>query len=296
MRWSCLLLLLFALGVKPVIAGVSVTAPANGATVSSTVQYIATASSPACSKGVASVGIYTAPGRLAYVVNGSSLNTSLNFSPGTYNTTVQEWDNCNQSASVPITITVGGGAAGVTVTAPVNNSQVSSPTNYIASATSSCSKGVSAIGIYTAPSKLAYTTNGASLNTNLSLSPGTYNTTVQEWDNCGGSSSKPVAITVGGGSGPGVHVTSPANNSTVSSPVQYVATGITNCSKGISAMGIYTASGVLAYSANGSSLDTSLALSAGTHNTTVQEWDNCGGTAKTPITITVSGGNNGGGT
>src|SRR5437870_2536903 len=88
----------------------------------------------------------------------------------------------------------------------------------------------------------------------------------------------------------GVTVTSPSNNSTVSSPVHYVATASTSCSKGVSAMGIYTAPYVLAYSVNGASLDTNLTLSAGTYNTTVQEWDNCGGSASTPITITVSGG------
>ena len=296
-RYLCLFsFCLFALWVKPVVAGVSVTAPVNGATVSSTVQYVATATAPACPKGVASIGIYSAPSHLVYVVSGSSLNTNLNFSPGTYNTTVQEWDNCGSSAAVPITIKVGGEAAGVTVTAPVNNSQVASPTNYVASASSSCAKGVAAMGIYTAPSKLAYTASGASLNTNLSLGPGTYHTTVQEWDNCGGSSSKPITITVDGGSGAGVTVASPANGATVSSPVPFVATGITSCAKGISAMGIYTASGVLAYTANGSSLDTSLALNPGTYNTTVQEWDNCGGSAKTPIAITVSGGSSGGGT
>jgi hypothetical protein len=52
------------------------------------------------------------------------------------------------------------------------------------------------MGIYTAPGKLAYTVGGASLNTYLSLSPGTYNTTVQEWDNCGGAAKNPVTITV----------------------------------------------------------------------------------------------------
>jgi hypothetical protein len=52
--------------------------------------------------------------------------------------------------------------------------------------------------IYTAPYQLAYVTGGSNLNTNLSLNPGTYNTTVIEWDNCGGASVTPVMINVGG--------------------------------------------------------------------------------------------------
>ena len=179
--------------------------------------------------------------------------------------------------------------AGVTVTSPSNNSTVSSPVHYVATASTSCSKGVSAMGIYTAPYVLAYSVNGASLDTNLTLSPGTYNTTVQEWDNCGSSSTTPITITVSSG-GSGVYVTKPTNNSTVTSPVNFVATATSSCSKGVASMGIYTAPFVLAYSVNGASLNTSLTLSAGTYNTVVQEWDNCGGSASTPITITVSGG------
>jgi len=179
--------------------------------------------------------------------------------------------------------------AGVTVTSPSNNSTVSSPVHYVATASTSCSKGVSAMGIYTAPYVLAYSVNGASLDTNLTLSPGTYNTTVQEWDNCGSSSTTPITITVSSG-GSGVYVTKPTNNSTVTSPVNFVATATTSCSKGVASMGIYTAPFVLAYSVNGASLNTNLTLSAGTYNTVVQEWDNCGGSASTPITITVSGG------
>jgi len=59
------------------------------------------------------------------------------------------------------------------------------------------------MGIYTAPYQLVYVTNGASLNTNLTLSPGTYNTVVEEWDKCGGASVTPItiAVTSGGGSG-----------------------------------------------------------------------------------------------
>ena len=54
------------------------------------------------------------------------------------------------------------------------------------------------MGIYTAPSVLAYTVAGASLNTYLKLSAGTYNTVVQEWDKCG-STKTPVTVTVSGG-------------------------------------------------------------------------------------------------
>ena len=181
----------------------------------------------------------------------------------------------------------------VTVTAPGSGATVQSPVHFVASATTSCSKGVSAIGIYTAPGQLDYVVNGASLDTKLTMNAGDYSTVVQEWDNCGGSSSTTVPITVTGAGQEGVFVTSPANNASVTSPVHYVATATTACSKGVASMGIYTAPGKLAYTVNGAKIDTNLTLSAGTYNTVVQEWDNCGGGSSTPITITVTSGGGG---
>ncbi|MGA8540787.1 MAG: hypothetical protein WB566_14890 [Terriglobales bacterium] len=174
---------------------VTVTSPANGSTLQGAVHYVATATTSTCAKGVASMGIYTAPGVLVYVVNSTSMNTSLKLSPGTYHTVVEEWDYCGGAGTTPITITVSN-QSGVHVTAPVNNATVGSPVNFVATSTSTCAKGVASMGIYTAPYQLAYVSNGASLNASLSLAPGTYNTVVEEWDNCGGAATTPITITV----------------------------------------------------------------------------------------------------
>lgn len=85
----------------------------------------------------------------------------------------------------------------VTVTSPASGASVGSPVNYVASATSSgCSKGISAIRIYTASGVNAYTINSNKLNTNINLPVGSYNTVVQAWDNCGGVGKTAVSIKV----------------------------------------------------------------------------------------------------
>ncbi len=101
----------------------------------------------------------------------------------------------------------------------------------------------------------------------------------------------PLLLFVAASAFAGVTVSSPGNNSTVSSPVKFVASATTSCAKGVAAMGVYTAPGVLAYKVNGASLNTSLSLNAGTYYTVVQDWDNCGGYAKAAVTINVTGGN-----
>ena len=180
--------------------------------------------------------------------------------------------------------------ATVTVSSPVNNSTVSSPVNFVASASTACASGVAAMGIYVNNS-LVYHVSASSLNTSLAMSPGLDYAVVQEWDNCGGATSTGVTFTVPGGSSQnGVVVSSPANNSTVSSPVKFAATGgSTTCAKGIGAMGIYI-NNALVYQSSGSTLSANLAEPGGTYYAVVQQWDNCGGASSTGVTFTVPGG------
>jgi hypothetical protein len=196
--------------------------------------------------------------------------------------------------SVAVLITSAFGAK-VNVSSPDKGATLQSPVHFVATATSKCSRGISAIGIYTAPGKLDYVVNGKNLDTKLPLSPGDYNTVVEEWDNCGGDTSTIVPITVKGGSTEGVFVTSPAKNANVGSQVRFAATATTGCKKGVAAMGIYTAPFKLAYAVGGAKLNKDLNLGPGTYDTVVQEWDNCGGGTSTPVKITVGNNNNGGG-
>jgi len=308
MKPRCLPLALLLAFASTAFATVTVTSPSNGATVTSPVHYVATASTSTCSTGVASMGIWV-NGKLIYTVNGNSLDTNVTLSPGSYSTVVQEWDHCGGASHENISITVasstsgggtsGGGTSGVVVTSPTNNSTVTSPVTYTATASSStCAAGVASMGIYV-NSTLEYVVDSSTLNTQLTLSPGTYNTVVQEWDHCGGSQKTPITITVTSGSGSGsgsgtgygsqtaVTVTSPAPNSTVTSPVHYQASATTStCTAGISAMGIYV-NNQLVYTVNGFSLDTQISLAVGQQNTVVQEWDKCGGAAKTSVPLNV---------
>lgn len=104
---------LYAGIILPAFAGVTVTAPGNAsvsipgsASATSPVHFVAQASSPGCAKGVAAIGIYTAPYVLAYAVKGSSLNTNLSLSVGTYRIVVQEWDNCGWSSKALLNLNI----------------------------------------------------------------------------------------------------------------------------------------------------------------------------------------------
>lgn len=190
---------LLLLGI-PAFAGVQVSSPTNGATVASPAKYVASSSS-ACSKGVASMGVYV-DNNLIYVANGNSLNTNITMSAGKHHTVVQEWDYCGGSTYTPVDVTVST-QTGVWVSSPGNGSNVGSPVHYLASAsTATCAKGVASMGVYV-NNQLKFVANGAHLDTNINLNAGTYDTVVEEWDYCGGAAFTHVNVTVGGGGGGG---------------------------------------------------------------------------------------------
>ena len=177
-------------------AQVTVSSPISGSTVGTSVNFVASATT-SCAAGIASMGIYPTTGQLADVIKGSQLNTSLNLNPGAYNVTVEEWDNCGGAAKTKVAFNVAP-SSGVLVISPANNSTVNSSVNYVATATTTCAAGISSMGVY-ANSQLVYKVAGATLNYTLSLNPGTYTTTVKEWDKCGGSNGTGVTITVASG-------------------------------------------------------------------------------------------------
>jgi hypothetical protein len=85
----------------------------------------------------------------------------------------------------------------------------------------------------------------------------------------------------------GVLVNSPANGSTVTTPVIYTATATTTtCSKGVGSMGVYVDNKLIDV-VDGVKLSVSLPVAPGKHETAVEEWDHCGGAAFTKLAITV---------
>ena len=82
----------------------------------------------------------------------------------------------------------------------------------------------------------------------------------------------------------GVTVCSPSSGATLTSPVRFRAAA--KSTHAITGMRIYV-DNVSKYLINASTLDSSLAISAGTHSAVVQAWDSSGAVFKTALTIKV---------
>ncbi|HEV7553155.1 MAG TPA: hypothetical protein VGP65_15815 [Candidatus Angelobacter sp.] len=85
----------------------------------------------------------------------------------------------------------------------------------------------------------------------------------------------------------GVTVSSPAAGSTSGSPVHFAASATST--HPVTAMRIYV-DNVSVFLNSASSLNTSVAMSAGTHSVVVQAWDSTGAVFKTPLSVIVGSG------
>ncbi|MEO6911296.1 MAG: hypothetical protein ABI158_10260 [Edaphobacter sp.] len=206
-------------------ATVAVPSLSNNSTVGSSVNVNATSTST-CPLGVAAMGIYV-DHALQQVGNGASLNTALPLAAGKHLVVVQEWDYCGGATNASFNLTSSSSSA-VTVSSPANNSTVGTPALYVATATTGCPSGVSAMGVYV-NDQLVYKVNGSTLSAPISMARGAQSTVVQAWDNCGGQSSTRVNVTVGGTVIQNVHASSGWNQWGQLPPIYDICSSVAAC-------------------------------------------------------------------
>jgi acid phosphatase len=179
--------------------------------------------------------------------------------------------------------------SGVTISSPTTGATVSSPVTFVASAASgSTTYPITAMRIYVDNTAM-YTVGSASINTSLALASGAHNVTVVAWDKSGKSYTKSITITVAAASTTGVvTITSPVNGASVSSPVQFIASGKASSGKVTASLQILIDS-VSVYSVNASTLNTSLSVASGAHTIVIQAKDNTGTTYSATRYVNVTG-------
>lgn len=172
--------------------------------------------------------------------------------------------------------------AGVTINSPAPGSTSASPVHFVASATSGAS--ITAMRIYV-DNVSVFLTSNSSLDTLVSMSTGSHFVVVQAWDSSGGifKASETINVTAS----TGVVVSAPANNATVASPFQVVASA--SAPNPVTAMQIYL-DNQLVLTVNAASLNTPVSTGAGSHLLVVQAWDSTGAVYKQPVSLNVSSG------
>ncbi len=249
---------------------VIVSTPASNATVGSpfAIQASAGGHSP-----VHTMLVY-ANGSLKYQTGGSSLNTTLALSPGSHAMTIEARDDSGGTTTNSFTVTVA--APSVTIKTPAASASVYSPVQVFA--TTKDPHPVYAVQVYL-DNALHYEVSGTGVNAALPMPLGPHYMVVQAWDTAGGIYKKGISINV---LPVVVTVSSPAPNSTVTSPV-HVHASVPSAST-VFTIQVYVDDG-LQYQQNGKTLDAYLKMGSGTHHIVVKAWDNGGGTWTTCVYV-----------
>lgn len=175
-------------------------------------------------------------------------------------------------------------AQSVIVSSPANGATVASPVHVTAMANGG-THSVTGIIVYV-DDRPVYKTAAASVNTYVSLTPGSHHVVSNAWDSIGQVVQKSLYINVGPVGAPGVTIQAPSAGATVAPTVQFVGYGAAPSGRTIVAMRIYVDS-TNAYTVSAPNLNTLLQLAAGAHKINMQAWDNTGAVYVKTISITV---------
>jgi hypothetical protein len=234
-------------------AGITVSSPGSGATVTSPVSFVASATT-GTSTLITAMRLYV-DSVSKYTVSSSSLTTSQALTTGTHNVTFVAWDSTGKAYNRSLSIYVSGATPSsgkVTITSPTAGSTVNSPSQFTASATAPTGRTISSMTLYV-DGVSKYTSNSASLSTSQTLASGSHTILVKAVDSAGSTYQASEGITV---------ATAPAP-----APQHYVTVDWTENATNIAGYNVYRkAAGATSYTKLTSTMTTATAYTD--HNVT----------------------------
>jgi hypothetical protein len=238
-----------------------------------------------------------------YSVANASVSTALSAGAGSHRLTVQTIDTANviakQTINVNMTVTAPGGGTACPALATIPSENICSPTNnssltspFPVSATGHMANSVNTSEVWLDGVK-QYSVANASVSTALSAGAGSHRLTVQTIDTANAIAKQTIYVTVPqsssscvpGTASPSVTICAPAPNASVTSPVAIVAAS-TDSAASVTNVFIWI-DGVRKWTGTGSTVNTSLPLTTGTHRVVVQAKDSAGKYFQSAVYVTV---------
>lgn len=257
---------------------VTVSSPANGATVSSPATISASATS---SQTITGWKLYVDDVEKASAGAVTSVSFPVTMESGTHTVVVRAWNAGGTFGDQTLTLHVVPGVQ-VSVSAPVTNQTVASPVTVNASATSS--RTITGWRIYANGVDKFNAGQTNSISASIPLTAGAYTLVVRAWDASGAFGDQTVNVNVV--AGVTVNVSTPASNSTVASPVSIAASATSG--RPITGWHIYV-DGADRFSAGAvSSVNASIPMTTGTHTVVIRAWDASGAFGDKTLTLNVA--------
>jgi hypothetical protein len=259
---------------------VSVSTPANNATMGSPVSVLASASATA---GQTITGWWVYVDGVGKYSGGASntISPKVSMSQGKHTVLVRAWDSSGAYGSESLNVTVGNEPA-VAVSTPWPGSNVISPITIKASATPTSKNSITGWWVYLDGVGKYQGGAAGSITANVSASTGTHTVLVRAWDSSGAYGDQTFTVNV---KSVAVNISTPLTAAAVTSPANVVASA--SSSHAITTWNIYVDSVSSYVQDYGSSINANLALSPGTHSVLVRAWDSTGAYGDETITLTV---------
>jgi hypothetical protein len=169
--------------------------PYNGP---SPVHFVGWATSTDCPAGIYAMRVYSSTGVLAYATRSSFIDEVITMAPGSYASTVEVTDNCGGTSSVNLQENVQAATGQIIVTQPISNLPYEGGglgLTVNAVSTTTCAQGVNYMSMSIDGNQVARR-KGNFFEAGPKLGVGTYNASISETDNCGGSTSVPLTIVI----------------------------------------------------------------------------------------------------
>jgi len=188
---------LAAITCAPAFAAVTVTSPANGASVSSPFALNATAS-PCSSQPIVSMGYSFDSSASNTFFTGGSVLAQVVAPAGAHVLHVKSWGNQGASCVTDVTIivTAAGTGTNVVISSPANGASVTSPFALIASGTLCASQPIGAFGYSFDNSANTTFVNGQSVSAQVSAPTGSHILHVKSWGPQNAACDTDVALTI----------------------------------------------------------------------------------------------------
>jgi hypothetical protein len=199
-------------------------------------------------------------------------------------------------ASSLVLILVSPAFAGVTVSSPGNGTEVASPFQLYADASTCSSQSVNAMGFSLDSSTDTTVVDNNSVHARVSASTGKHTVHVKAWGDQGASCVTDVSFTVGNAvttessasASDTVSVSSPANGASVTSPFALSAAASSCDSESVSAMGYSLDSSTETAVVDSTAVRATVTASTGKHTLHVKAWGRQGAACGTDVALTVT--------
>jgi phosphatidylinositol-3-phosphatase len=263
---------------------VTVSSPADGASVSSPVKIQASAV-PTAGHTISGWYVYVDNVPVYHAGAVKTIDPNLNMSTGSHAVIVRAWDTSGAFGDQTLSLTVAKLVPFVNVSTPSNDANIGAPVNIEASASPTAGHSISAWKIYVDGVRVYNAGAVSTIDTNVAMGLGVHVLLVRAWDTSGAYGGQTLDLTIS--KKPAVTVSTPPPVSNVVSPTNIQASATPTSGHVITGWVVYLDETPIYRAGAVDGINANITASVGRHTVLVRAWDSSGAYGDQALTLQV---------